>query len=89
VAKPDLAIILGPKPKGGEMRGREEDDSGGYGDIPPDFADHCDAAFDAIKKGDREKFCNELWLAFKAYEEQPHEEAEEPGETEEEIPEEE
>lgn len=69
-----LAFIFG-KPK--SSMGKSEESSEDYGDIPPDFVDHCDAAFDALKSGKRERFCNELWLAIKAYEETPHEERDE------------
>lgn len=80
MADKGLALIFG-KPKEGP---REEPSSDYSEDIPPDFADHCDAAFDALKSGKRERFCNELWLAIKAYEETPHEEREE-GEEEPEL----
>jgi hypothetical protein len=79
--KGGLALIFGPPKKG-----KAEESSDGYSsDIPPDFADHCDAAFDALKGGKREKFCEELWLAMKAYEETPHEEAEEDEEEDHEL----
>ncbi len=73
MAENGLALIFG-KPK--SSMDKSEETSEDYGDIPPDFVDHCDAAFDALKSGKRERFCNELWLAIKAYEETPHEERE-------------
>jgi hypothetical protein len=70
-----MALIFGPPGDKGPMKEKEEGE--GYGsDIPADFRDHCDAAFDALKKGKSSDFCEELWLAVKAYEESPHEEAE-------------
>lgn len=70
-----LALIFGPPKKGGKEESREETEYNS--DISADFRDHCDAAFDAVKDNDRKTFCEELWLAVKAYEETPHEEAEE------------
>jgi hypothetical protein len=71
----ELALIFGP-PKA--ERGKEMDKEGGYdGDIPADFRDHCEAAFEAIADKDSAKFCEEIWLAIKAYEETPHSENEE------------
>jgi hypothetical protein len=71
-----MALIFGP-PGGGKMGKEEEKGDGEYdSDIPADFRDHCDAAFDALKKGRSSDFCEELWLTIKAYEETPHEENE-------------
>jgi hypothetical protein len=65
-----MALIFGP-PGGGKM-GKEESEDGYNSDIPADFRDHCEAAFEAVKKGKSSDFCEELWLAIKAYEETPH-----------------
>jgi hypothetical protein len=67
-----MALIFGP-PGGGKM-GKEESEDGYNSDIPADFRDHCEAAFEAVKKGKSSDFCEELWLAIKAYEETPHDE---------------
>ena len=78
--KPDLSIIFGMKPKGGEMpKGGDEGDEYGS-DISPEFADCADRAFDALKKGDRKGFCSALFDAFKAGEAEPHEEEDQPEE---------
>lgn len=77
MAKPDLALILGPKPKGGESEG------GMIADIPPRFAECADQAFDAVKKGDREAFASALFDCIEAHNEPPPEDdTEEPGEEE-------
>ena len=78
-----LALIFGAPKEGEKKRMMDDEDDGGYGDIPADFQDHCDAAFEAIADKDSKKFCEEIWLAIKAYEETPHDEADEDGEGEE------
>ncbi len=73
----DLALIFGKgKPKEGVEVEPDESEDNSYDKIPADFRDHCDAAFDALKSGKSKDFCEELWLAIKAYEETPHEENE-------------
>lgn len=78
MAEKGLLAIFGPPKKDGVKMGMSEDSDDYDSDIPADFRDHCDAAFDALKDKDSKAFCQEMWLAIKAYEEQPHEEAEEP-----------
>jgi hypothetical protein len=77
VAKSNLSIIFGP-PKDGEMPKGEGDDYSS--DIPIEFQDACDLAFDAVKKGDRAGFCSALFDAFEAAEAEPHEEEDQPEE---------
>lgn len=74
-----LALIFGdPKGKGKPVSADADTERPEY---PPDFEDHCQAAFDAIRDKDSRAFCGEMWLAIKAYEEREHEEGEESGET--------
>jgi len=68
-----LALIFG-KPS---EKSKEDDGDSYDSDIPADFRDHCDAAFEALKDKDSKAFCEEIWLAIKAYEETPHEEKDE------------
>ena len=78
-----LALIFGPPKKGAGMREDNKESEDYDSKIPADFRDHCDAAFDALTKDrDSKAFCEEIWLAIKAYEETPHEENDE-GEDEE------
>lgn len=80
----DLLAVFG-KPKG-PVEAEESPESESPPDgIPVDFRDHCEAAFDAVKSGDSETFCKELWLAVKAYEETPHDEGGEESDEDEEY----
>jgi hypothetical protein len=64
MAKPELSIIFGPK-KPGAMGGMGGEDHAS--EVPPEFSDCADRAFDALKKGDREGFASALYDACEAH----------------------
>jgi len=65
MGKPELSIIFGPKKSGG--MGGMDSEEGSTLEVPPEFSDCADRAFDALKKGDREGFASALYDACEAH----------------------
>lgn len=73
-----LALIFGePKGKRDEMIDNTSEERSE--EFPVEFEDASEAIFDAIRTKDSRGLTTALWDAIKAYEEAPHEEAEEPS----------